>query len=503
MRIVRLAAVLSPSSSPEHDPMKLRCSQLFPLLAATTAFLACGPETGGGADVGPDSSTTRPSGSSSDDDGSLSGGSSPSISTDDSESTSGFGTLESIVEGDIESARLGDTLSIRRDFDGDGLRDVFVSSGGDLRGFIVESPVPPIALLSDLSLGVGGWSLMASGLSPLGDLNGDGRDDLASSARVYFFDPDADLGAQPGFALEWGAECPPLAGALSSAGDFNGDARSDVIVGVACGVSFPPEGGAFVVFGRAATDAFDASSPSGEGVAIHAPEGSLDLFGRSVTGVGDVDGDGFDDVAIGSELGTYFVRGGASAETRNVDDALASGDAGLLAGASPVDVEGQLDYDGDGRPDAVAADVDGIHVIFSGDALFAGVLDVQALVASEQATTIRHPPLLPRLRIAAAGDVNRDGAGDLLVGIQTDDPDDIPAGVYLVLAADAGEHTWESLAEAGLIQAVALAAAGDELGWAVASADLDGDGIMETAWSAPGEDQGALDGGRVYLRIPN
>ena len=493
-------------SRPRMSRFSICIARILASAIVQLVVIGCGPRLNQqDSDASSSDSTTALA--TSEDEASLSVSGAPDTSAaGSSESTSGPDAGDAIIDGDLSHARIGEELSIARDFDGNGFRDVFLSAvlaapDTDDVALAAGSPLEPTTLASDLSVGLGGWSLTLSGLVPIGDVDGDGRDDMASPARVYFFDPALDLSEQPGFALEWNPDCPPLDGALAAVGDFNGDGSQDLLIGVACTDSTPPEGGAHVVFGRATQGPFDATMPAGEGATIHAPADSLGLLGREVAGLSDVDGDGLDDIAIGSEAGTYFVRGRASDAPVEIGDAVVAGEAGLLPATSPIDVDGLLDHDGDGRPDAVVVENDAIVVIFGGEALFAGVLEADALAAAQAATIIRHPPLPAYRSIAAAGDVNGDGAGDLLVGIAFDDANDIPAGVYVVLAGPGGEESWGALAEADRVQPVDLAAGGDELGWAVASADLDGDGVIDLAWSAPGSDDAALDGGRVYLRL--
>src|SRR5262245_15596586 len=136
----------------------------------------------------------------------------------------------------------------------------------------------------------------------IGDVNGDGYDDLIAGAFRY---PDlASLGQAylffGGPAIDSAADLviPAPAGnvawfgiSVASAGDFNGDGHPDFIVGAQ---HSGYEGKAFVYYGGPSLDA------TPDLTLIGASTGSLTLFGASVASAGDVNEDGFDDVIVGA-----------------------------------------------------------------------------------------------------------------------------------------------------------------------------------------------------------
>ena len=98
--------------------------------------------------------------------------------------------------------------------------------------------------------------------------------------------------------------------------------------------------------------------------------------------------------------------------------------------------------------------------------------------------------------VAGAGDVDGDGAGDLLVGAPR--VGILTGEAYLVLAAQLPDTGTFDLADAH----VTFVAEGeyDEAGDLVASAgDVDGDGLDDVLVGAPANDAGGEDAGRVYL----
>ena len=148
----------------------------------------------------------------------------------------------------------------------------------------------------------------------VGDVNGDGMDDVAIGARgaragnnspgvVYLlfgsrspFPAEIDLsriGEGTGAVLQGGRYDDNTGGAIAGAGDVNADGIGDVLVGV------PGSAKAYLVFGRKDWPGIVemARMKVGEGVEMDSP---LDVcLGGSVDGGGDVNGDGIDDMVFG------------------------------------------------------------------------------------------------------------------------------------------------------------------------------------------------------------
>ncbi len=196
----------------------------------------------------------------------------------------------------------------------------------------------------------------------VGDVNGDGYDDLligafrypeigsVGKAYLYFGGPALDLVADLVIS-------PPAGGAgwfgvsVASAGDFNGDDYPDFIIGAQ---QSGYEGKAFIYYGGPSLDAVPDLTLIGEST------GSLTAFGASVASAGDVNEDGFDDVIVGAPWygsggnqpgRAYVFFGGAVPDA--VPDRVFSGVGFYDQLGSVVGSAG--DMNGDGHPDVFAS----------------------------------------------------------------------------------------------------------------------------------------------------
>lgn len=254
------------------------------------------------------------------------------------------------LSGIFSDDRLGHALASAGDFNGDGIPDLLLgtfSTSGANDGWIVlgsNSGFPSTLDLTSLASGGKGFRLLAGAnteftqsLAGIGDLDGDGMDDVligapastvggkGNAGRVYVVHGRTTSSAAGANVLSLD---PPgsndvqrledvdgyFAGAaVAGLGDVNGDSVPDFMVGV------PGRGGyvgaAWIVFGSStlASGTFQAMRPLGQATLIADSNGGYNTnLGVALAGGRDFDGDGIDDIAIGEPGGVL-----RPAESRN------------------------------------------------------------------------------------------------------------------------------------------------------------------------------------------
>lgn len=218
------------------------------------------------------------------------------------------------------------------DLDGDGLDDIALTSAtqagtgivyGRADGLVPQTPDLVLRLGEDVQLVPG----EASGFRALGDINGDGYDDLAvyESPRTYVFlgrsrrdeaervYPDEDT-----FSVD--------SDLLQPLGDLDADGLDDVLATFTSG---PGPSTARIFRGRPSWSDIDESSPLGDGILIR----ETDVFPQRV---GDVNGDGHDDLALTPIGGALSLHSGAALPWgTELSGAISSPDLGGVS--SPTD----------------------------------------------------------------------------------------------------------------------------------------------------------------------
>ena len=259
---------------------------------------------------------------------------------------------------------------------------------------------------------------------------------------------------------------------VATAGDIDGDGTVDLLIG-APGHKVNEQdgvGAAYAVSGNqlAALDAVDSEA---DGVIdlgrVAMGTGSWKLqgararerAGRDVSPAGDADGDGLADLLLNGSWVTYLVSSAAltsaDAADGETDGLVSLGEVAAQAnswkfqGLDKSTVAG--DVDGDGSADLLGAFPwhRGEAHVFSpkapagadaakGMGIVDGVVDRRTLREGEGSWTITGARVTEFLgsSVSAAGDVDRDGLADLLLGASGIPGSDTPGSVYLVLAAD-------------------------------------------------------------------
>jgi hypothetical protein len=346
--------------------------------------------------------------------------------------------------------RYGYAVALVGDVDGDGLNDVLIGapSAHETAGLAeIRSGRNGSVIYSLPGPQVGaffGWSVCG-----VGDVDRDGRDDFAVSAPG---NPDSGATYKGRVTVYSGATGTRLVTlmdpatsyfgyAIAGAGDVNNDGFPDLVVGAPLASSIGYQSGeAHLYSGRDWSRLASLEADSGG-----------DQFGYSVAGVGDVNRNGYDDVIVGA---TYDHK------------------SGYLSGSVWV-------FDGC-VTSGVCSQSEALIYNFNGEN--AGDLFGWS--------------------VAGAGDVDRDGYPDFIVGVYEDDtPNGMDSGSAVVFSGKSGAVLYHFLGEAP----------GDELGCSVAGAgDVNNDGYADVIVGAPedstsGDESGSAtvfsgaDGSRLFV----
>lgn len=364
----------------------------------------------------------------------------------------------------------------------------------------------------------------------LGDVDGDGRDDLAVAASmresgvIYlirgpvsapfdFASADGQMTFESDEGSAWlsADEIP-----IGSAGDGDGDGLPDVLIGTP-GMGADAAGAAYVVFGPWTGElSYADADASLIGVADD------DFAGDAVAGVGDVDGDGWDDLLIGAPGANVGVSStvGECGGSDDFDDwgysvgvaylmlGPTSGEHSLSEADARLTGEDGDDFAGKAASSVGDLDGDGLADLFVGSSNCEGGYEAGAAyvisgpVSGEFALSDADAKLVGDVgdraseAMSSAGDVDGDGLPDLLVGAPYKDLSrtGLEGAAWLVLGPASGT---EKLSDADArFEGYDLARAGTSL---ASAGDMDGDGFDDLVIGAPCESSGATDAGTAYL----
>lgn len=409
-------------------------------------------------------------------------------------------TIRSIDATYNYSSSTGWCVSKAGDLNGDGYSDMVV---GDWRGQSGNLPLGPtnegsVLVFHGSPTGIPAApaaildcnqsnSFFGRSVATAGDVNGDGYADLIVGSTTWANPTTGEgaawlyLGSPTGVTntvfirYELDISGGNMGESVSSAGDVNGDGYSDILVGLKLENRVAIyHGGAYNI--RATPSLTRYSGVSGF------------QLGNSAANAGDVNGDGYSDLIVGAPgasngqagEGLAYVHYGSTTGLSAAPNVTL--EANIASAAFGTSVCSAGDIDGDGYSDVIVGAPNsggtGAAYIFHGGPA--------GLSTSPTTTLLGTATSEFGAAVSAAGDIDADGYGDVIIGAPGINSAFVHRGRFTGLS--------------GEVQVVLTGPAGSRFGAAVATAgDVDGTGFSDVIVGAPNFSNGQTNEGAAFV----
>ncbi|MCC6846494.1 MAG: FG-GAP-like repeat-containing protein [Bacteroidetes bacterium] len=425
-----------------------------------------------------------------------------------------------IAELNQANAHFGTSVAGGGDINGDGYADITVGAPQYTNGQLNEGGIfiylgtssGPSVNSSFTAESDQTDAAYGTSVANLGDINGDGYSDIGVGApkydngntdegRVYVYAGHYNgLSSTPTETLAGPTEYGQFGVVVSPAGDVNGDGYADIIVSSPYyNSSVFNDGRVWVYYGNG--NGFGTSNPT----ALSPTNQEKAYFGWSAASAGDVNNDGFADIVVGAP--GYDVKVGL-----NYDQGRVYVFQGSAAGINTVPaqiIDGEQNQEQIGMAVAGVGDAnnDGYSDIAAGASKYSGQFANEGKVVVYYGSSLGITTTEPWIKtggqiganfgasISAAGDVNRDGINDVIIGAPyyTDRPLDKNGRAYMYLGATGGLSANPAAVISGKQN-------GGLFGYTVANAgDVNGDGYSDALITSLWYDSTVVNEGRVWL----
>jgi hypothetical protein len=434
--------------------------------------------------------------------------------------------------------QVGSAVSTAGDINGDGKADLVLGaqrySDHVDAVFVIfgQSSFPAAFNLTTLN-GTNGFVItgtssdgLGSSVGTTGDINGDGKDDLVLGAPMTYSNnrgaayvifgqssfPSSfnlsTLNGTNGFVVNGLDSFGRLGWSVNTAGDINGDGKADLVLGAP--YTYSNNGGAaYVIFGQSSFPAFfDLSTLNGtNGFVVN----GLDLrsfLGWSVNTVGDINGDGKADLVVGApgRMGHALLIFGQSSFPSSFDILTMNGTNGFwVGGIIPATSLGESvstagDVNGDGKDDLVLGDPQldrfkGAAYVIFGQSNFSSSFNLSTLNGTNGFVVYGVETVGFGSQVSPAGDINRDGKADIVVGARA--VSNAAGAAYIIFGQSSFPPSFNvSILNGANGFVVNGISSGDLFGAQVSTAgDMNGDGKADLVVSAPQvKDNGTITG---------